>query len=1127
MKSTLLLFLFAAICWAQPTVNNCRVPSGSITHSAAQVVCNGSARPNKIQIQYAENPTTCDGVGNMVQYSGVPVSVLQQYAQAIDTSGLKPAQIYNTCMQFSTDSGATWSPLVTTSFTTLAAPTPDPALPVAPTTFSTAYPNFSGATVVNASSNCSTLQGLMDTATAALGSNSTVINVPIGADCQGQYTSARAADSKVFTMTYDGTVTLTAHGFSNGQQVRLGTTVALPGADAPPFGLTPPQTGGFQDGTIYYVINSTTNTFQLSTTNGGAVKLPGYIGSGYAGNVSCDTGTSSIKILPDIGYGNGVKITTNQEMEFITGGSLCTGLSAVTKYYALAACSSANAPCEFQVSLTVGGAAVTLSSVGSGVITILTPGSGTQYLIPWPPVASNWVQIRSAAADSVLPPVGTRATPTYQPQMATFRRSASGASATDISFGFGILSHNIWFGPGLEFTQVDTGTAEVMVNNDPTPYLGWLQTNRDTGNIIFDRDYIHALPAPNRLLRGFVTWDGSNIALMNSDLRNFNFFHTWYQGFVPTVNSNVQMTLTSGLAHLANGTVPTTSTSTVINMTGGVANGTGYIYIDLSQVLNVVMPLGMTATCTVTGLTCTVSTSASPGFPTTGFSQSTVEKLATFTIITGHIGTSSQADGTSSHFAVEGCQCIIAGNGPGPWITNNNYISGSGLVFHHDDSGGVYLDRADSTMDRNTWVIPAFTMQGGSMSDGFDYEHRQILESKGTRRWAITGSTFTGQYREVNPNGITIAITPRNGGYVSDVLIKNNTINTTSAGVQLGGPVDAASPQSFPAERFQYLNNLMYDILGYQQFASPYTSAAGGWQWYGGYAMDDVTRNHNTVYNPRGTFIESWHQQVSPIEGVVDTNNFLWIDSRMGYVSENVAAHGYPSATCSGVGPALLGCMMTKGIGVSSYTNAGNVAIPTWTNTQFQTGQTSPATICANFGGAFSGGLCTGSMFLDLRSDVDVPTSIAAVKWTNPAAGDFSLLVSSPYHNAATDSTDVGVNMITLNNAQGVVSTPNVTSITNSGGTVNFVNADTFGCPVDASLTSGFTSFTRFANAGGTTSQSVALTGLASSTLYYARVNCEVNQPVVTFTTTGGGGGSGTGARVTSGQSVPSGRSTQ
>jgi hypothetical protein len=102
-------------------------------------------------------------------------------------------------------------------------------------------------------------------ASATLSSNTTLgsttitmastTGITVGMQVTGTGTPLTTAIAVTFQDTSD-TVTLNSHGLSNGDIVSFATIVT---------------TTGITVGTPYYVINSTTNTFQVSTSSGGSV----------------------------------------------------------------------------------------------------------------------------------------------------------------------------------------------------------------------------------------------------------------------------------------------------------------------------------------------------------------------------------------------------------------------------------------------------------------------------------------------------------------------------------------------------------------------------------------------------------------------------------------------------------------------------------------------------------------------------------------------------------------------------------------------------------------------------------------------------------------------------------------
>lgn len=1009
MKFGLTFLFFAAAAFGQPAVSNQH--ADNIEHSSARIIANFSSLPNGIRVQYAPQPTACSAGITQVSSPSVFLSI----AATLNIGGMTPATPYNVCFEGSSDGGMTWGTATPFTVTTLAAPSPDPAPPIAPTAVTNPYyPDTTAYTVVTAASDCSDLQARMNTAGGIQASTGTVIQIPIGTSCAGTYTWPSAPDKKtIASVDADGTFHITAHGYANNTLMRLARNGCLPGSELWPFGLNCFLTGAFKPGYPYFLVNSTANTFQLAATNGGAPLLPGYV------NFTVDTGTSSIVIAPVPEAHNGFTWVNNQAMQFTAnGGTLPAGLSAGTTYYAKSAsCAPANALCEFQVSTSMGGAAVTISSAGSGTFTILTFGSGTQYIRA--DVKLPEIIIRSSAADNLLPGAHVRicnacgATPSeWAAQMATFRKTTNtGSYGTDMSLVPGVLTTDVRLGPGIEVSQTDTGSTEVLSNNDPTPLFGQVEADMDSQRVVYDRVWIHGIDWPNRVYRPMFNQDGSNIAIINSDLGQWNYFHTAYTGLAPTRSSGTVVTFTAGTASMANNTRPTVTSGGTITFTGGAATSTCYVYITLGQVFTPLCPTGTTMSCSAPGLTCTPATSGSPAFPVNGSGQNTAEPLFTIALAAGAVTSVAAADGFSSHFNTEGTPGLIAGNGPGPILLYNNFISGTGITVHFDDSGGEYLSgqlgRCDYTVQRNVFDQPLRTLFLGASTDGFRYGHRQPLEWKAGCRSLIDGNIFQNNFAEDNPVGTALIDNAFGGsGQVTDMNVTNNTIQNSAGGFEISGAIDSGAGVAPPSLRLAFVNNLILNINAWTQSVAG-VSSPGGYCWYGGYGRADLTIRHNTCYNPLGPQIALWHIQQTPEQGVDISNNIFFVDPLNGYVVENVAG-------CSnGVnGKAALDCSSTP-----AYNWQKNVLIPTYTSTGpgAPSGAYDPGTMCTAFGGTWSSPNCTGGLAPLVAIGTAVSDRLAYTKFL----GNYGLDPSSPFHNAGTDGTDPGVNILALLAAQG------------------------------------------------------------------------------------------------------------
>lgn len=152
------------------------------------------------------------------------------------------------------------------------------------------------------------------------------------------------------------TITITAHGLSNGNLIHFESTGTLP--------------SGLIADSDYFVVNSTTNTFQVATTRGGTPVTLSDVGSGVHNairikqlNASFNPGnvdfTTGIITVSNHDYAN------NDKVLLTSTGVLPTPLVANKVYYVVNA--TAN---TIQLANTIGGTAISITFVGSGIHTI-------------------------------------------------------------------------------------------------------------------------------------------------------------------------------------------------------------------------------------------------------------------------------------------------------------------------------------------------------------------------------------------------------------------------------------------------------------------------------------------------------------------------------------------------------------------------------------------------------------------------------------------------------------------------------------------------------------------------------------------------------------------------------------
>src|SRR6266481_6440977 len=500
MRSIILPFIITASAFSQPIVSNVRIPVAGLSHGSAQVLfdtssvlspsaCGSQFSPGlgcwRLRLSTAACSGGTDGTLFRPDYHAAPSL---QYSMAMNLTGLAPGTAYNVCPEVSND-GVTWSTGVSAPFTTLPLPAVHPALPIAPSPFVIpASPVIGGGTCGSGSGNCSVMPDCSDLQTqinsATFGDT---VTIPARTVCSSVYTLPTAPDAKPFATsavtTSTSTISLPAHGFSAGQQIRFSSSGCLPGTIV----MTGPGffncniTGGLLSGYPYYVTNPHTDDFQVSLAPGGAAINFGYVVftatvSGFTITVQPGGYEQSYHAFAD-----GIPFDTNTPFQLSTTGTLPGGLNLNTNYYFKTYCVDV-IKCTTQLSLTNGGAPVPITDTGMGIHTLTHQGNGTHYVMQWPPANPAYVTIRTASADSALPPDGVRITPSYLPAMATLQQSAFLSAGTQMLTS-GILSHNYRF-IGLEFTTSQTGAADIATTVDPRSHGNLLYLGPDTGNLI-------------------------------------------------------------------------------------------------------------------------------------------------------------------------------------------------------------------------------------------------------------------------------------------------------------------------------------------------------------------------------------------------------------------------------------------------------------------------------------------------------------------------------------------------------------------------------------------------------------------------------------------------------------------
>jgi hypothetical protein len=305
-------------------------------------------------------------------------------------------------------------------------------------------------------------------------------------------------------------------------------------------------------------------------------------------------------------------------------------------------------------------------------------------------------------------------------------------------------------------------------------------------------------------------------------------------------------------------------------------------------------------------------------------------------------------------------QAIAGWNGPGPFHIINNYLEGAGenIMFGGATAFVPGLVPSDIEVRRNHLAKnPAWFPQHPSYA-GTHWSVKNLFELKNARRVTVDGNLFEYNWLDAQ-QGYSILFTPRPNdsgaaAVVEDIRFTNNVVRHVAAAIHVAGQDSLSStPDAIVGRRIVIANNLFYDV------------DASAWGGDGaflkvGAGVEGVRVDHNTV-DQKGNITKAWGLAVV---GFVFTNNV-------------VAHNDY----------GLIGDDRSPGL-------------PT-IETYFP-------------GGVLRGNVIAGALERLYPPGNFFPPSFAAVRFTDPSAGDYRLRPDSPFRRRATDGKDVGCDFAAL-----------------------------------------------------------------------------------------------------------------
>jgi len=261
-----IIFLLGVLSAAAQTPTVTITGTDGLSHSVVRIKFNVSSSYSALRVRYIAAPGSCtSGTGGTVQTSTANLARFTS-GMANVIGGLTPNTTYQICPEVTSD-GVNWSSGAGVTVTTLPLPAVHPALPIAPATFSTDYPDTTGYNTVTVASNCSDLQSRIDAALAAQATTGTIIQIPAGTVCsQPNIQFARpAADIVQFQPsainTSTGAININNHGLTEGQPItfgkQYGSLSSFPASASCEFG------NGVMEGQTYSVHVIDPNNFRV------------------------------------------------------------------------------------------------------------------------------------------------------------------------------------------------------------------------------------------------------------------------------------------------------------------------------------------------------------------------------------------------------------------------------------------------------------------------------------------------------------------------------------------------------------------------------------------------------------------------------------------------------------------------------------------------------------------------------------------------------------------------------------------------------------------------------------------------------------------------------------------------